>query len=110
VLNPLLWLAGLLMVPLALCIRTGKAEPRELVILLAALFTLTLLLILATYIYFGLRDPDVLRSESYSLGRMAIERGALGDSRAGTLLINKNAPGTQEAASNTEVQRLTSDT
>jgi hypothetical protein len=51
-----------------------------------ATFTgLPLLLFLAAYIFFMTRDPDALRSERYSIQKMAIEKGLIGDDLHGLL-------------------------
>jgi hypothetical protein len=47
-----------------------------------------LLLFVCVYIYFAITNPDALRSEHYSLSKMAIERGLVGDSVSG--LIDEN--------------------
>lgn len=53
--------------------------------LLAACFAFTVLLLLGSYIYFMRRDPDALRSESYSLQKLAIEKGIFGDNLVGMI-------------------------
>lgn len=35
------------------------------------------------YVYFGITQPDALRSESYTLRKMAIEKGLAGDNVSG---------------------------
>ena len=37
----------------------------------------------AAYILFGIRDPNLLRSEKFNIEKMAIERGLYGDDRTG---------------------------
>lgn len=44
---------------------------------------LVLLVFLGAYIYLLLRDPDALRSEEFSLNKMALEKGLVGDSTHG---------------------------
>ena len=46
---------------------------------------LSFLIILGSYLYFARRNPDLLRSEQYSLRKLEIERGFLGDSTTGLL-------------------------
>ncbi len=36
-----------------------------------------------SYLYFMFKDPDALRSENYSLEKLAIQRGLAGDSTSG---------------------------
>jgi hypothetical protein len=51
-----------------------------------ATFTgLPILLFLVAYIFFMIRDPDALRSERYSIQKMAIEKGLIGDDLHGLL-------------------------
>ncbi len=51
----------------------------------AILAVLAVTLFLFTYVYFMFKDPDALRSEKYSLHKMAIERGLFGDDRYGLI-------------------------
>jgi hypothetical protein len=39
--------------------------------------------LLVAYVYFGFKNPDSLRSESYSLVKTALEKKYLGDSLSG---------------------------
>ena len=41
------------------------------------------LLFFAAYVYFGKTNPDALRSESYSLTKLAIQNRLMGDSLTG---------------------------
>jgi len=43
----------------------------------------SIILYLIAYIYFAIKSPDYLRTERYSIQKMAIERGLVGDSTAG---------------------------
>jgi hypothetical protein len=51
--------------------------------LLATGVVVSLISYLATHFYFMVRNPDALRSEKYSIQKMAIERGLYGDSEGG---------------------------
>ena len=51
--------------------------------MLGVFTAITFLVYLAFYIYFALTDPDALRSESYSIQKLALEKGFLGDSIIG---------------------------
>jgi hypothetical protein len=42
---------------------------------------------LASYIYFAFRHPDALRSEKFTLSKIALEKNLIGDSRVGLLEI-----------------------
>ncbi|OOH91885.1 hypothetical protein BMT54_01895 [Pasteurellaceae bacterium 15-036681] len=48
-----------------------------------------LLSIIAAYFIFAFKDPDCLRSETYTLSKLAIEKGQVGDNQAGLLEPNK---------------------
>jgi hypothetical protein len=56
-----------------------------LVIMFAVFSGLTMLLYLGTYIYCLLTDKEALRSETYSIQKMAIEKGFVGDDIIGQL-------------------------
>jgi hypothetical protein len=53
------------------------------VYLFAALLGVDFLTFIAAYGYYAYTAPDALRSERYYLQKMAIERGALGDTLSG---------------------------
>jgi hypothetical protein len=84
VLNPLQWLT----VILAASLLTAMAFhlPPWVGITITVFLAATVLLLLSAYIFFMQRNPDALRSEKYSLQKMAIEKGLVGDDIAG--LIN----------------------
>lgn len=51
----------------------------------ATLMALSAALYLAAYVYCLFKDRDALRSESYSIQKLAIEKQLVGDDRAGIL-------------------------
>lgn len=57
--------------------------PNWVIIILVGCLLLSIGLFLFAFIYFMFRNPDALRSEKYSLQKMAIERGLVGDSLQG---------------------------
>ena len=59
------------------------AAPIWVTIWLAVLFTLSFVATIWAYIYFALRDPNLLRSEQYNLKKFEIEKGISGDSESG---------------------------
>lgn len=61
-----------------------------LTILFAIFATLTMLLYLGAYIYCLITDKDALRSETYTIQKMAIEKGFVGDSLTGVLDLNQD--------------------
>lgn len=88
ILKPLVWPLGL---SLATAATTGAATnigaPSWLPILSGSIAALFAFIYVAGYVYFGLKHPDALRSENYTLRKMAIEKGLVGDSDAGLLSI-----------------------
>lgn len=81
VLKPLAWLIGILTFSTVLLV-TASA-PHWLLILFACLPPATVVLYIGAYIYCLLMDRDALRSEKYSLHKMAIEHNLIGDSTVG---------------------------
>lgn len=60
--------------------------PGWLVVTLAIFAAAAFLNIIAAFWYFALKDPDMLRSEGYSLHKIALEKGYQGDSVSGLTL------------------------
>jgi hypothetical protein len=87
----LAWLLGLL---LSGTIGAVKFKtPGWLVITLGVLSLVTALLYLAAYVYFMIYDRDSLRSERYLLGKLAINKGVVGDDLAGIIEVEPSEPG-----------------
>ena len=63
------------------CLKAGA--PFWVVVLLAVLLCVTFAIYMAAYIYFAVKAPDNLRSEKYSLSKLAIERSVTGDNLSG---------------------------
>lgn len=93
-LRPLSWLIGLL--GLSTLGAVYAKSPDWILGLMGAAFALAILLYAFAYLWCLFRDPDALRSEKYSLNKMAIQHGLLGDSQAGVFDPNdqKSQPGT----------------
>ena len=81
VLNPLGWLLAILLATLTAC-QFAHAD-HWVSVALAVAAGVTVLLYLTAYVYFAMREPDALRSERYSLSKMAIERSRTGDDLSG---------------------------
>jgi len=45
-------------------------------------------LYLVAYIYFGSTDKDALRSEKYSIQKLAIQKGFIGDDQVGYIRVD----------------------
>lgn len=48
---------------------------------------ISIALYLMSYIYFGLTNPDLLRSEKYHIQKMAIQKGFVGDNSTGFIKL-----------------------
>lgn len=81
VLKPLAWLIGLLAATMVLLVFGGA--PEWLLHWTALGVVLAVLLYGAAYVFCLFKDRDALRSERYSLHKMAIEHGLIGDSAVG---------------------------
>jgi hypothetical protein len=88
VLRPLGWLAAICMTGLLGGVQ-AKAPPWILA-LLACFAGLTVLCYLGSYVYCLRIDRECLRSETYSIQRMKIDRGLIGDSVTGVIDVRKS--------------------
>jgi hypothetical protein len=95
VLNPLQWALVILLGGVLGSVASGA--PRWLTIGLAICVFALVALFIAAYVYFMLTDPTPLRSESYSLSKMALERGLMGDNLSGLLTEQKNTGPAEES-------------
>jgi hypothetical protein len=82
-LRPLASLSAILL--LALLGGVYENSPIPLIILISALFTLTVIIYLICYGFLLRYDRDALRSERYSLQKIAIQHGIFGDSTSGVI-------------------------
>ena len=81
ILKPLIWPLGLFLTA-AVCLSTFDG-PAWLAGACGVMAGFILIFYVASYVFFAFRAPDALRSESYTLKKMAIERGITGDSLTG---------------------------
>ena len=65
--------------------------PEWLLITLALFLGLCVVLFVGAYIYLLINNPDALRSETYTLQKIALEKGLFGDSISGTIDINPDS-------------------
>lgn len=82
-LNPVLWLVATLSTSVAVSAAVGAVW--WVTALLASGVGLSVLVTLGLAVFFAVKAPDALRSERYVIQKMAIERGALGDSVVGLI-------------------------
>ena len=96
VLKALIWPLGILMSAMLVAIAT-KA-PAWVLIFFAVLLALKTLLYAGAYLFCLMVDRDALRSEKYSLDKLAIESGLYGDSKTGLLDVTpRGSPSSTEA-------------
>lgn len=82
-LQPCLWIFGILVAGLIVTSSRDSALWIQLSIAVAA--GVVLLVLLFMYCYFAFKCPDLIRSESFVIRKMEIERAAIGDSLIGTI-------------------------
>jgi hypothetical protein len=83
VLRPLSWLIGILAV-MTLGLVAAKAEQWTIAVGMI-LLVVSILIYGGAYLYCLLHDRDALRSEKYTLQKLAIEHGYFGDNRTGLI-------------------------
>ena len=86
-LQPLGWLVGILTSGLILA--PTWSPPEWLLISMACLLGITVVIYLVSYIYLGIKNPDALRSEKFTLSKMAIEKNLIGDNQSGLLELDE---------------------
>jgi hypothetical protein len=83
------------MMPICVAATLGSAYiggPFWLTFLFALFSALTMLLYLGAYLYCLVTDRDALRSEKYSIQKLTIEKGFVGDSLVGAFPANTQVP------------------
>jgi hypothetical protein len=90
-LNPLQW--ALVILPLGAAVLKLSGAPDWLVAGLGVAALLVVVLFGIAYLYFMLNNVDALRSEAYSLHKIALEKGLVGDSLHGTKTIDSTNTG-----------------
>lgn len=100
-LHALQWVMAILLASLPILLFAEAPDWLFYVIICA--FAAVMVTFLIAYIYLLFKDPDALRSERYSLSKMAIEHGLVGDSLSGL-----QEPETVEGTT-TDSKTLTSD-
>ncbi len=82
-LQPLCWLAGILTSGLIFA-PTWEA-PSWVLVTLAVMLGSSVTLFLVSYAYYAIKNPDALRSERFTLSKMAIEKNLIGDDKTGLI-------------------------
>jgi len=93
-LKPLAWLLAMLL-PSTLFSAWQKSSS-WLTVFLAAVSVVVFAVYIGAFLYLLVHDRDALRSETYSLRKMALQHGAAGDSLSGILDIYEAGPATTE--------------
>jgi hypothetical protein len=86
VLKPLAWLVGICSV--ASIAAFHFKSPAWIGTMFGILAGGTIIFYLIAYVYFGLTDKDTLRSEKFSLQKLAIQKGFIGDDFTGYIKIS----------------------
>ncbi|MEJ1379328.1 MAG: hypothetical protein RPU34_05885 [Candidatus Sedimenticola sp. (ex Thyasira tokunagai)] len=87
-LQPLGWLSGILTSGLVLAATWGT--PEWALVTLAIFLGITVTIYLISYIVYAFKNPDALRSEKYTLSKMAIEKNLIGDDVSGLIEISES--------------------
>jgi predicted membrane channel-forming protein YqfA (hemolysin III family) len=81
VMTPLAWMIGILLAALVALIPVSA--PSWIIQWVTGLFVVSAVIYIAGFVYFGLTNPELLRTERFSLSKMAIEKSVRGDSLLG---------------------------
>lgn len=82
-LHSLQWGLGLLLTGIPVAVYVDS--PTWLIVVLSALLVILFTTYIGSYLYLLFKDRDALRSEHFTLSKMAIERGLMGDSMTGLI-------------------------
>lgn len=88
ILKPLSWFLSLIIGGLILLVKINA--PNWIIILFSIITCIAILLFFFAFVYCLFKDRDALRSEKYSIQKMAIEKGIVGDNIVG--IINNESP------------------
>jgi uncharacterized membrane protein YdbT with pleckstrin-like domain len=86
-LHSLQWMLGILLSALPMTIWAGG--PSWILIGIGSSALVILVLFVFAYLYFLFKQPDALRSEQFTLSKLAIEKGLVGDSNTGFVQISE---------------------
>ena len=90
VLKPLGWLVAMTLA--GSIVAFGSTAPIWFTTILGILCLVAICLYFLAYIYFGLTDKDSLRSEKFSIQKLAIQKGFIGDDQTGYVKLPDNQP------------------
>jgi hypothetical protein len=90
VLKPLGWIIAIL---IAATIGSASLSSSKWILTMFAIFVgITILLYLFTYLFCLFTDKDSLRSETYSIQKLAIQKGLIGDNMSGIISGEATSP------------------
>jgi hypothetical protein len=90
ILKALVWSVGLLMT--ATVAAVAAKSPLWILVIFSILLSFSVVLYFLSFVYCLMKMPDALRSETYSLNKMALEHGVYGDNRVGVIEQAPAAP------------------
>jgi hypothetical protein len=90
ILKPLTWFISVVIGGIILLIKINS--PQWLVIMFSIIMGLSIVIFFFTYVYCLFTDKDAIRSEKYSIQKLAIEKGIYGDSTSGIIVENNPKP------------------
>lgn len=83
VITSLLWLFSLTLIATTAC---GIWVEKEFILyFLLSFLGVEILAIILAYAFFAFKDPDCLRSETFTLNKIAMEKGQIGDNSQGLI-------------------------
>jgi hypothetical protein len=80
-LNHLQWMIAAFLAAILICAFRGV--DKDVLFFFGAILVFLLAAYVITHFYFMVKNPDALRSEKFTIEKMAIERGLIGDSTSG---------------------------
>ena len=80
-LNHIQWMIAAFLVVFMIAATSGLATAVQ--IFIGSITVLLVIAYLVTHFYFAVKNPDALRSEKFTIQKMAIERAIIGDSKSG---------------------------
>jgi hypothetical protein len=87
VLKSLGWLIAML---LSATVWSGRSDTNQWLVVMLAIFSgIAIATYIGFYIYFALKDPELLRSEKYTIQKMAIQHGFIGDDASGFFKVTQ---------------------
>lgn len=87
ILKPLTWFISVIIVGIVFLLKYNSSQ--WLIIMFSIILGLAILIFLFAFVFCLFTDKDAIRSEKYSIQKMAIEKGVYGDSSTGVIPSNR---------------------